>query len=262
MSDDTPPSGGEHQPSPDQAAENRPLKATIEGLERLCRQIESERDDLRERLNRSEQERRRGFWDKALPLVAALVGALIGGLGSFLVSSYATTTQAEAQILEQRRKVFASLVGERSAWEGSNIFLAEAAMSQAYYQERWRRAGSPDPSPDLNEVRYWRDLYQQRLTDSMRANQSISIIISQVTEYFPYSTKLMELCNKISNFKFLTSKLDVMNPPDGSSDDVSLDALVKWRNEIAQSIHTTSANEYDKPLSDLLSYLLTQLSQP
>jgi hypothetical protein len=49
---------GEHQTNHDQASENRLLRATIEGLQQLCRQIESERDDLRGRLDQSEQERR------------------------------------------------------------------------------------------------------------------------------------------------------------------------------------------------------------
>jgi chromosome segregation ATPase len=44
------------------------LKATVEGLERLCRQIENERDSLRERLDRSEDERR----DKDRQLTALL----------------------------------------------------------------------------------------------------------------------------------------------------------------------------------------------
>jgi chromosome segregation ATPase len=44
------------------------LKAAVEGLERLCRQIENERDSLRERLDRSEQERR----DKDRQLTALL----------------------------------------------------------------------------------------------------------------------------------------------------------------------------------------------
>jgi hypothetical protein len=35
------------------------LKATVEGLERLCRQIENERDSLRERLDRESEERRK-----------------------------------------------------------------------------------------------------------------------------------------------------------------------------------------------------------
>jgi len=36
------------QPTPPQQAEIERLKATVEGLERLCRQIEGERDSLRE----------------------------------------------------------------------------------------------------------------------------------------------------------------------------------------------------------------------
>jgi cell division protein FtsB len=153
MSDDTSPSGGEYQPNPDQAAENRLLKATIERLEQLCGHIESEHDDLRERLERSEQERRSRSWDKALSLVAALVGAIIGGICTLLGSYYATRSQAEAQIQEQQRKVFASLAGERTAWEGSNIFLADAGLNFAYFQERWRRAGLPDTSQDLADSR-------------------------------------------------------------------------------------------------------------
>jgi hypothetical protein len=64
----TPQNDSEHPPNPGQASENRLLRATIEGLQQLCRQIESERDDLRGRLDRAEQERR----DKDRQLTALL----------------------------------------------------------------------------------------------------------------------------------------------------------------------------------------------
>jgi hypothetical protein len=38
--------------TPEQTAENERLKATVDGLERLCRQIEGERDSLREQNTR------------------------------------------------------------------------------------------------------------------------------------------------------------------------------------------------------------------
>lgn len=56
------------QPDTSSAVEIERLKVTVEGLERLCRQIENERDNLRERLDRSEQERR----DKDRQLTALL----------------------------------------------------------------------------------------------------------------------------------------------------------------------------------------------
>jgi septal ring factor EnvC (AmiA/AmiB activator) len=49
----------EHQVTPDRTAEIERLKATIEGLERLNRQIEGERDNLRSRLEAADDERQR-----------------------------------------------------------------------------------------------------------------------------------------------------------------------------------------------------------
>ena len=43
-----PPNTTEHPPDPGRAAEVAGLEATVAGLERLCRQLESERDSLRE----------------------------------------------------------------------------------------------------------------------------------------------------------------------------------------------------------------------
>jgi len=48
----TKPNEREHQLDPDQTAEIERLKATVDGLERLCRQIEGERDNLREQNTR------------------------------------------------------------------------------------------------------------------------------------------------------------------------------------------------------------------
>lgn len=49
----------EHQVATDRTAEIERLKATIEGLERLNRQIEGERDNLRSRLEAADEERQR-----------------------------------------------------------------------------------------------------------------------------------------------------------------------------------------------------------
>ena len=49
----------EHQPIKNQTVEIERLKATVDGLERLCRQIEGERDSLRERLDLEGEERRK-----------------------------------------------------------------------------------------------------------------------------------------------------------------------------------------------------------
>jgi len=92
----------------------------------------------------------------------------------------------------------------------------------------------------------------------MRASQSISIIVSQVTEYFPYSPELIALCNKINNSGFISAKLNVLNAPHEGS----LEDLAKWKNDIDKRVQSTSDNEYDKPISDLLDYLSTQLSEP
>jgi chromosome segregation ATPase len=48
-----------HLHDTDSTAEIARLKGTLEGLERLCRQIEDERDSLRERLDRESEERRK-----------------------------------------------------------------------------------------------------------------------------------------------------------------------------------------------------------
>lgn len=58
----------EYQPDTGYTAEIERLNGTVEGLERLCRQIENERDSLRVRLDQSEQERR----DKDRQLTALL----------------------------------------------------------------------------------------------------------------------------------------------------------------------------------------------
>jgi hypothetical protein len=93
------------------------------------------------------------FRDKTLPVIA---GGIIAGIfaiaGSYLATTFQTSAQVQLQKAEERRKVFASLMGQKIMCEQLNISKANADITFYYYEDRWNRAGSPNTSVDLEEA--------------------------------------------------------------------------------------------------------------
>jgi hypothetical protein len=192
----------------------------------------------------------RDFWDKTLPVIA---GGLMAIAGSYLATTFQMNAQSRAEKTAQQRKVFATLIGEKFAWEQINVSQVNAATAVYYYQERWKRAGSPNTSPDLDETKYYARRRDDLVLERAKDAQAVLENIGNVQALFPDTPHLGELCDRIYTFKSIT-----INTP-GSPDTGSLDDLSKWKDQVDQEVQVRAHNEYAKPIDDLLAYLRTQL---
>jgi hypothetical protein len=189
------------------------------------------------------------FWEKTLPVIA---GGVIAGVFAIAGSYFATTFQMSAQFqiqkAEEQRKVFASLMGQKIVWEQLNISKVNADTAFDYYQERWKRPGSPNISLDLDEAKYWSHRSGDIISEVTKSSQAILEDVANIQEVFPDTPKLSELCKRIYTFQTMKSP----EPPHGGS----LDDLTKWKEDTDRSVQVVAQSEYGKPIDDLVAYLL------
>jgi hypothetical protein len=89
------------------------------------------------------------FLDKLLPVI---VGGVLAIAGSYYATKFQMDAQSQTQKAEEQRKVFASLMGRKLVTEQLNVSRAEARLFSDYHEERWKRAGAPKDSVDLDEA--------------------------------------------------------------------------------------------------------------
>ena len=194
----------------------------------------------------------RDFWDKVLPV---LVGGGLAIAGS-ITGAYFTTTlqmfaQVEAQKVVEQRRVFASLMGQKLVWQQINISRANAGTDFSYYQERWKRNGSPNTSLDLEESRHWMRRADALVFEVTKSSQIVLEDVANVQALFPDTPQLRELCKRIYTYHTLKTP----DPPH----DGSLENLMKWKDETDRIVQILAESEYGKPIDDLVTYLLLQL---
>jgi hypothetical protein len=189
----------------------------------------------------------RDFWDRTFPV---LLGAAIAIATAYFTTKFQTSAQADAQKAAEQLKVVASLRGEGIVWEQYNISHANAWTAAEFYKERWRRAGnSPNDSIDIEEAKYWMHSGTELVYDAAKSAQIVFEDLATIQALFPNTPKLRELCNRIYTFQMITTP----NPPqNGSLDD--------WKDAVDKNVGTLAQSEYSKPIGDLVTYLLPQLS--
>jgi hypothetical protein len=194
------------------------------------------------------------FREKILPVIA---GGVIAGVfaiaGSYFATTFQMSAQSQIQKVEEQRNVSASLMGQKIMWEQLNILQANAKIASDYNQERWQRAGLPNTSVDLEELKYWSHRSGDLVLELAKSSQAILDDTANVQTLFPDTPKLRELCQRIYTFKTMKTP----EPPHVGS----LYDLAKWKEQTDRDVQVLAESEYGKPIDDLVAYLLLQLQQ-
>jgi hypothetical protein len=206
----------------------------------------------------AQRSRWQDLWDKTLPVIA---GGFIAGVfaiaGSYYATKFQMVAQSQTQKAEEQRKVFASLVGRKLVAEQLNVSRAEARLFSDYNEERWKRAGAPKDSLDLDETKRWMHRSEDLVFEIMKSNQALFEDIATVRALFPDTPRLRELCARVYAFRTLQTPA----PPHFQVGVTEFESLAEWKDEADRKIQSLGESEYGKPIDELTAYLLTQLRQ-
>src|SRR3989338_8780171 len=201
-----------------------------------------------QRANSGEQD----AWRVLLPVIIGGVLATVGCIVSqYCASQFQFSTEARIEKIQEQRQVFARLMGRKFATKQLHVSRYEALVFSDYHEARWKRAGSPNDSLDLQEAQRWMHRSEDLVFEIVRNNQILFEDIGVARALFPNTPRLRELVDRIYSFKALK-----MSQP---QDDASLEELVQWKDESVRQLQSVVDREYGEPIDELLVYLSQQL---
>lgn len=129
----------------------------------------------------------------------------------------------------------------------------EALIYSDYHEAKWKRAGHPKDSIDLQEAQRWMHKSEDLALDVAKNNQSLFETIGLIRILFPKTSKIDELIDRIYHFK--TPKI--------LGDPFKMDAnhLEEWKVKAVKDLQVLVETEYAKPINDLLDYLANEISR-
>ena len=221
----------------------------------MDRQSPDEKNDLETAKLKLEIAHLQSRWSQPVfaQIMVAIIAALIGGVlaisGAYFASKFQMSAQLSLQLAQEQRSVIARLMGKKFTTTQLYVSRYEALIFSDYHEERWKLAGSPSTSLDLQEDQRWMHRSEDLVSEITKNNQTLFEDIGIARAVFPDTPTLRRLTDRIYNFKSLwTAK-----PPH------DLQALDSWKNEAERQLQAKADAEYAKPISELVEYLSQQL---
>lgn len=186
--------------------------------------------------------------DKVLLVV---LGAILAIGTSYFTTKFQMSSQLHLQKVEEQRRVFARLMGRKFTTEQLYVSRYEARIFSDYHEERWKRAGSPKDSLDLQESLRWMHKSEDLVLEIVKNDQALFEDLATVRALFPDTPRLRDLCDHIYSIHALWTS----EPPH----DGSIERLNQWKVEGVRQLQEIAVREYGKPIDELVAYLLQQL---
>jgi hypothetical protein len=186
--------------------------------------------------------------DKILPVV---LGAVLAIGAAYFTTKVQMSSQLHLQKVEEQRRVFARLMGRKFTTEQLYVSRYEALIFSDYHEERWKRAGAPKDSLDLQESQRWMHRSEDLVFEIVKNDQALFEDLATVRALFPDTLRLRELCDRVYGIHAMAT---AKPPHDGS-----VEKLDQWKIEADRQLQDLAVREYGKPIDELVEFLLQQL---
>ena len=191
------------------------------------------------------------FAQAGVALLASLLTGTITITASYLTSRFQMSTQIRVQNVHDQRAVFARLKSRKFTTKQLYVSRYEALIFSDYHEERWKRAGAPKDSIDLQEAQRWMRRSEDLVFEIVKNNQALFEDLATAQALYPYTAKLQELSDRLYNIKALWTG----RPPEKAS----IEQLAVWKTEAVRQLQATVDKEYGTVIEDLIAYLYQQL---
>jgi hypothetical protein len=186
--------------------------------------------------------------DGLLPVV---LGGILAIGASYFTTTFQMSSQFHLQKVEAQRAVFARLMGRKIITTQLYVSRYEALIFSDYHEERWKRAGAPKDSLDLQESQRWMHRSEDLVSEVVKNDQALFEDIATVRALFPDTPRLRTLCDQVYTFK---SMWTAKPPHDGS-----VESLTQWKDEADRQLVALADRTYGKPIDELVAFLVPQL---
>lgn len=185
-----------------------------------------------------------------VPAVMALVGTVTG---SYLTYHFSLRGQIEISNTQRRQQVFGELMGQKFLRTQLYVSRFEALIYSDYHEAKWKRAGYPKESLDLQEAQRWMHKSEDLALEIAKSNQAVFQTVGLIRALFPGSPKLDELVGRVYHFKApqILVRWDQLNAGQ----------LEPTKKRAVTDLQEFVDREYARPIDELLDYLALQIAK-
>jgi len=178
------------------------------------------------------------------PSVIALIGVVVG---AYLTYKFGMRSQIVISDHQKRQQVFSQIMGRKFLTTQLYVSRFEASIHSDYHEAKWKLAGHPTESIDLQEAQRWMYRSEDLVYKIAESNQVLFELIGLVRILFPNTEELNKLIMAIYHFKTPTIHISPFNLDSAELED--------WKIKTKNDIQMLVENEYGKAIDDLLDYL-------
>lgn len=192
-------------------------------------------------------------WTNLFPkdVVIALLTLISVVVGAYLAAELGLQSQLKFSDHSKRQQTFSELMGRKILTNQLYVSRFEALIYSDYHEARWKLAGAPKDSIDLQEAQRWMHRSEELVLEIAKNYQSQFETLGLIRILFPRTTKLDELIGRLAHFK--TPKIL------GEPFKMNLNQLEEWKVRAVHDLQGLVESEYGKPVDDLLNYLEVEI---
>lgn len=178
------------------------------------------------------------------PSIIALIGVIIG---AYLTYKFGLRSQIIISDHQKRQQVFSQIMGRKFLTIQLYFSRFEALVHSDYHEAKWKLAGHPIESIDLQESKRWMITSENLVYKIAESNQALFELIGLARILFPDTPELSKLIRAIYHFK--TPQINV------SPFNLNTVELEEWKMKAKSELQLLVENEYGKAIDELLDYL-------
>lgn len=183
-----------------------------------------------------------------LPALLALAGVIVG---AYLTYYWGLKAQINVGDHQKRHQTFSQLMGQKFVTTQLYVSRFEALIFSDFHEHRWRLAGHPKESLDLQEAQRWMHKSEDLALEIARSNQHLFELIGLVKVLFKDSEQLNNRIEHI--YRFQTPKITA--PPEKASES----DLESWKRKAVTELQSLVDRQYAEPIDALLDLLAEEI---
>ena len=151
------------------------------------------------------------------------------------------------------QEAYSKLMGEKAVLTQLLVSRFEAHINSDMHEARWKLAGEPKDSFDLQEAQRWMHKSEDLAIEVAKSRRSLYETLGLIRSYFPNSERLKELTHRI----FHTKGIEIKVRPFG----LNAEQAEAWAVKAVKDTQNIVDSEYSKPIDELVTYLEAEIDK-
>ena len=186
-------------------------------------------------------------------IVTYLAGLATALLAGYLQHRWTLSRGFAKTRRDQRVQAYRDLMGMKITTQQFYVSRFEALIFSDYHEAKWKLAGAPQQSIDLDEALRWMHKSEDYVVDITKNNQRLFETLASVSILFP----------EVDNLSALVDRLYLFRSPriEGPPIHGTLKELETWKASAVKQLQELVSREYGNPIETLAQALASALKR-